>query len=81
MAIYKYNNDVSQSTHDAFDIVYKPGEMTPYSGVYRCQSCAVEIVSEQARTFPPTRACRDHNPKAVGGTITWRMVVYAQHAS
>ena len=80
MAMYKYRTDLENSTHDVFDKIYKPGDRTPYSGVYRCQSCAVEIVSEQANPFPPTRACREHNSKAVTGFITWRMVVYAQHA-
>jgi hypothetical protein len=81
MALYKYKNDVTTSTDDAFDRIYRPGDTTPYSGVYRCQSCAVEIVSEQAKPFPPTRACADHNRKVTSGTITWRMAVYAQHAN
>ena len=82
MALYKYTNDVAQATanNECFEAIHNPGEITPRSGVYRCQSCAVEIVSEQHKPFPPTRACREHNPNANGGSITWRMVVYAQHA-
>jgi hypothetical protein len=78
MALYKYQKDVNTSPSDEFDKVYKPGDTTPHSA---CQSCAVEIVSEQHKPFPPTRACSQHNGKVAVGTITWRMVAFAQHAS
>jgi len=81
MALYKYQKDVAASTSDEFDKIHKPGDPTPHSAIYRCQSCAVEIVSEHHKPFPPTRACSQHNGKMTSGTITWRMVAFAQHAS
>jgi hypothetical protein len=80
MAYYKYTNDLHQDKGDAYDVVHKPGETTPHSGIYRCNSCGVEIVSESGKTFPPTRACSLHHPSGhAPGEVRWKLLVWADH--
>jgi hypothetical protein len=74
MALYKYADDVGTSTSDAFDKIHDVGEGAPWSGIYRCGSCAAEIGIDAGRTLPPT-----HAGAAQGHKITWRLVVYAHH--
>lgn len=76
MAWYKYKEFLHQFTGngDAYDALHDPGEATPFSGVYRCESCGVEIVSEYQKPMPPT-----HANAARGHAIQWRLVAYADH--
>jgi hypothetical protein len=71
MAFYKYSKFLKQNDSAAYDSVHKPGVATPHSGVYRCVSCGVEIVSEKGKSMPPTHAniARNHE-------ITWQLVVF-----
>lgn len=78
MALYQ-DNYVEQTTNAAFDKLYKPGETPPHSGIYRCQGCGVEVVAEEARSFPPTSACQNHHPNGHVGQVRWKLLVYAQH--
>jgi len=71
MAWFKYKEFLKYSDSSAYDDVHKPGTATPHSGVYRCESCGVEIVSEKGRTLPPT-----HANVARAHTITWRLAVF-----
>ena len=70
MALYKFGAFLEQTNHAAFDELHEPGAVTPYSGLYRCEGCAVEVVSEHGRRLPPT-----HASAAVGHPIIWRLVV------
>ena len=76
MALYKSSTYLTQSSDDAFDKIYAPGSQTPHSGIYRCEGCGFEIVSEGAKPFPPQNH-HQHSPSQ--GSIRWRMIVYAQH--
>jgi hypothetical protein len=76
MALYKYSNYITQSNDASFDSVHQPGYTTPFSGVYRCEGCGREIVSEGNKPFPPQN---HHQHTTAQGAIRWRMVVYADH--
>lgn len=76
MAWYRYPQFLSQSDNDAYDKVHQPGSNTPHSGIYRCEGCGREIVSETNRPFPP----QNHHQHTVNqGSIRWRLVVYSDH--
>jgi hypothetical protein len=53
MALYKDAKYLTQNNDAAFDKEYNPGDITPYSGIYRCMGCGHEIVSEENKPFPP----------------------------
>jgi len=76
MAWYKYEKYLKKfgGTGTAYDDVHNPGSNTPFSGIYRCTSCDIEVVSEQGKPFPPT-----HANAAYGHTIRWQLVAYADH--
>jgi hypothetical protein len=78
MAEYKYPQVLAQNTAKEFDVLHNPGERTPYSGIYRCDSCGVEIVSEEGKPFPPTRACSGHHSWKQG-VVRWHLAVFANH--
>jgi len=72
MAIYKYQQFLTQSNHQAFDALHHPGETTPHSGIYRCEVCAENEVSTHGHPLPPQNH-HQHNPAA--GPIRWRLIV------
>ena len=76
MASYKYDQYLIKSTSDAFDGEHKPGGSTPFSGIYRCLGCGREIVSEEAKPFPPQN---HHQHTTQQGSIRWRLITYADH--
>lgn len=76
MALYKDAKYLTQNNDAAFDKEYNPGDITPYSGIYRCMGCGHEIVSEENKPFPPQN---HHQHTTVQGKIRWKMVVYADH--
>src|ERR1700683_2979625 len=53
MALYKYGNYLTSSTDAAFDAEYKPGDIRPHHGIYRCTGCGHEVVSEAGNKLPP----------------------------
>jgi len=74
MAIYKYNQFLQSSDHQAFDTISSPGVQTPYSGIYRCDGCGSEIAANAGNPLPPQNH-HQHNPSQ--GAIRWRLIVYA----
>lgn len=76
MAMYKDARFLTQSNSNAFDAVHPPGTVTPLSGIYRCEGCGRELVSEQARPLPPQN---HHQHTGMQGAIRWRLIVYADH--
>lgn len=76
MALYKNSNFILQSSSDAFDKIFKPGETPEHSGIYRCEGCTKEIVAEHGRSFP-SQNHQQHT--SVQGSIRWRLIVFAQH--
>jgi hypothetical protein len=75
MALYKNSGYLNTSTSDEFDKVYKPGDNTPHSGIYRCEGCAKEIAANEGNSLPPQN---HHQHTSAQGAIRWRMIVYAQ---
>lgn len=76
MAWFKYDRFLKRfgGNGTAYDDIHVPGTATPYSGIYRCTACDVEIVSEYGKPFPPT-----HAKAAASHLIRWQMAVYADH--
>ena len=72
MADYKNPSYVSRSMHPRFDSVSSPGDEVPYSGIYRCDGCAHEIVSTEGNKMPPQN---HHQHSADQGAIRWRLIV------
>lgn len=76
MAMYKYVKFVVQSSSNVFDTLTTPGTDTPYSGIYRCESCGLEATSVKGKPMPPPT----HHKHASGeGAIKWRLVVATHH--
>ena len=76
MATYEYPENLVKVVHPAFNADHRPGEVPPFSGIYRCMGCGREIVAEQARQFPPQN---HHQHTTAQGHIRWRLIVYADH--
>lgn len=76
MALYKYPQYLGTSSDAVFDGVHNPGAATPLSGIYRCEGCGRELVSEEGKPLPPQN---HHQHGSGGGHIRWRLAVYADH--
>ncbi|HEX4050685.1 MAG TPA: hypothetical protein VHY19_07410 [Steroidobacteraceae bacterium] len=76
MALYKHNQYLDDSDHRAFDVLHLPESNTPNSGIYRCEVCGAEVVSEKAKRLPP----KNHQVHAedLRGPIQWRLIVLAE---
>jgi hypothetical protein len=72
MALYKYSAYLQPSDHQAFDLLNSPGTLTPYSGVYRCYGCGLEIAEVRGRPLPPQNH-HQHVNQAV--PIQWQLIV------
>jgi len=82
MPNYKDGSVFHQLPADAnFDKIHLPGQATPYSGIYRCQSCGFECVSTKGHPLPPERGCSEHSITWIGyrGQVTWKLVAAAVH--
>jgi hypothetical protein len=75
MALYKYKHYLDDSDHKAFDLLCRPDDIAPDAGIYRCEVCGAEIVSERSRRLPP----KTHHTHAEElGPIQWRLIVLAE---
>lgn len=75
MALYKHKQHLHDSDHGAFDLLHRPGISAPNSGIYRCEVCGAEIVSEKSRLLP----LKNHHLHAEEpGPIQWRLVVLVE---
>lgn len=74
MTYYKYEEDITKSTSAVFDEIHKPGEITPHSGIYKCEGCGDRIASNVGNPLPPQN---HHQHSAAQGSIRWRMIVWA----
>lgn len=75
MALYKYGNELKQSDHTAFDVIYAPGDVAPNAGIYRCVNCGDEIGIAKGHQLPPQNH-HQHRPGV--GPIRWKLLVFAQ---
>lgn len=74
MAIYKYDHLLQGSKSKEFDSLHTPGALTPFHGIYRCEVCGREVVSEESKPPPP----QNHHQHSFGrGPIRWRLIVYS----
>lgn len=72
MAIYKYGNFLAQSNDPAFDAIHDPGVIAPYSGIYRCEGCGLNVTSVSGFPLPPQN---HHQHTVAQGRIRWRLIV------
>lgn len=75
MAMYKYAKYLNQGDHSEFDTLYKPGDITPNSGIYRCEGCGDEIASNKGNPLPPQN---HHQHSNVTVPIRWKLIVFSQ---
>jgi hypothetical protein len=71
-ALYKYQQYLAPSNHNAFDEVSEAGVQTPYSGIYRCEGCGKIVTSVQPYPLPPQN---HHQHTSQQGRIRWRLIV------
>ena len=74
--MYKYEQFVVKSTSNVFDTPIAPGTDTPYSGIYRCESCGVEATSIKGKPLPPPS---HHQHLSGQAAIRWRLIVATHH--
>jgi hypothetical protein len=72
MAQYKDARFLKQNTSSAFDLMYPPGAVTPYSGIYRCVVCGREDISVYGKPLPPQN---HHQHLPTQGPIRWQLIV------
>ncbi len=75
MAYYKYAQYLIQETGAEFDLVHRPGEATPYSGIYRCEGCGLSATSVHSHPLPP----QDHHQHPSEVPIRWRLAVKSHY--
>ncbi len=72
MAQYKYSHYLENSSDPRFDPAFPPGTEAPHSGIYKCQGCGTEVVSDAGEPLPP----QSHHQHSLNqGRIAWRLVV------
>ncbi len=74
MALFKNTYYVWHVQGEAFDHVYAPGELAPYSGIYRCEGCGCEHVLVEQQPLPLNE---HHTHIPVQGGVAWQLVVAA----
>lgn len=75
MALYKNRSEVTHNESTDFDQTYKPGETTPFSGIYICVNCRDEIASNKNNPLPPQNH-RQHT--RTDRPIVWQLLVKTQ---
>jgi hypothetical protein len=76
MAQYKHASYLENHDSEAFDRLHGPGDVTPHSGIYRCEGCGREIASNLGNPLPSQNGTQ-HDP-SIHGTVRWRMIVHAE---
>jgi hypothetical protein len=72
MAQYKYSHYLTSASDRKFDPAHEPGAATPCSGIYKCQGCGTEVVSNPGEPLPPAT---HHQHSLAQGGIAWRLIV------
>ena len=72
MAQYKYSHYLTNLCDPKFDPAFAPGATTPHTGIYKCQGCGTEVISETGEPLPPAT---HHQHSLAQGGIAWRLVV------
>ena len=53
MALYNDAKYLAQETGPEYNVLHHPGQNTPFSGVYRCETCGRSTTSIRDHVFPP----------------------------
>ena len=72
MALFKYQNYLSQAKHRAFDQPLQPASFVPCGGIYRCTGCGTEVALEGVGLMPDS-SHHQHPPSK--GPISWQLIV------
>ena len=75
MVLYKDRQYFTHHHSPDFDRKHNPGEVTPHSGIYRCEVCGNEVASNAGSPLPPQNHHLHRVPTLV---IQWRLIAYAQ---
>ena len=70
--LYKDDSTFLKTTSQVFDITYKPGDKSEYSGMYQCTACKHIIVHTSEKPLPPQN---HHQHPVDNGPIQWKLVV------
>jgi hypothetical protein len=82
MPNYKDGSVFNQLVADPnFDIIHPPGQIAPFSGIYKCVNCGFEAVSTHGNHLPPETNCASHSAQwpNVYGNVRWKLVAAAIH--
>lgn len=74
MALYKYSSQLGMAYGDVFDVEYRPGDIVPASGIYKCSGCGSEACCNRFDPFPPQN---HHQHDFWQGFIRWKLIVAA----
>lgn len=69
MTYFKNQHYFRRDSSGEFDKLRTPGTVTPFSGIYRCETCGLEDVSVKGKPLPP----QNHHQHAYG-PIRWRLI-------
>lgn len=71
MAYCKHTKYLVVQTGSEFDDLHPAGTTAPLSGLYRCESCGISIVSHNGHALP----AEGHHPHPNARPIRWRLIV------
>lgn len=71
MAVYKHHDFLQQSSHQAFDTALAAGDISVYTGIFRCTVCGREVIARTGETLPDA----SHHVHAGGVDMRWQLVV------
>jgi hypothetical protein len=72
MSVYKFERFLRHSNDNIFDDVLAAGAEAPRAGIYRCDGCGYEIVSEAGKALPAATH-HEHTPKQK--IVRWKLIV------
>jgi hypothetical protein len=72
MATFKYSHYLMNRPEPKFDPAHAPGTVAPDAGIYKCQGCGIEVVSDAGDPLPPAS---HHQHSLAQGGIAWRLIV------
>ncbi|WP_158806280.1 MULTISPECIES: hypothetical protein [unclassified Acidisoma] len=77
MAYFKEASFLELESGPEYDMLFPPGQEAPYAGVYRCEVCALCVVSEFSNRLPSD----DHHQhrRHSEHPIRWRLAVKAHY--
>ncbi len=75
MATYENSSEVRERRSEIFRVSYRPGALTPFSGIYVCTNCRDEIASNKGNPLPPQNH-RQHANHLL--PIEWQLLVLTE---